>query len=134
MNRIQLCMTTHSSCRPKSKATFPTRILDILSSNSQTDVDLIKLVEDQKEPKAYVCLSYAWGKSQNLRTMKHTLEKHKSGIPLSSLSRTFQDAVHFVWRINVQYLWIDWMCIIQGDANDWARSPPKCATSSRIHT
>ena len=44
-----------------------------------------------------------------------------NGIPFSELPRTFQDAVHITRRLGIQYLWIDSLCIIQGDAEDWDR-------------
>jgi len=37
------------------------------------------------------------------------------------LPKTFQDAVRFAREFGVQYLWIDSLCIIQNDPEDWAR-------------
>ena len=46
-----------------------------------------------------------------------------AGIPLHYLPHTFYDAVGFaraLHRQHVRYLWIDSLCIIQDDAEDWA--------------
>lgn len=44
----------------------------------------------------------------------------KQGIAWNSLPQTFQDAVTFTWALNIRYLWIDSLCIVQHDPEDWA--------------
>jgi hypothetical protein len=34
---------------------------------------------------------------------------------------SFKDALQLCWRLNVQYLWIDALCIIQDDSEDWQK-------------
>ncbi|KAF9878134.1 hypothetical protein CkaCkLH20_04172 [Colletotrichum karsti] len=41
------------------------------------------------------------------------------GIPWGHIPRTFQDAMLYARRLNLEYIWIDSMCIIQGDDEDW---------------
>lgn len=41
-------------------------------------------------------------------------------IDLSSLPQTLQDAVQIARQTQVSYLWVDSLCIIQDDLNDWA--------------
>jgi hypothetical protein len=43
----------------------------------------------------------------------------KRGIPISELFKSFQDAVKVVRWIVIQYLWIDSLCIVQDDQEDW---------------
>ena len=40
-------------------------------------------------------------------------------IPFSTLPQSFQDAVTVTRKLGIPYLWIDSLCIIQGDAQDW---------------
>jgi hypothetical protein len=40
-------------------------------------------------------------------------------ISLSELSRTFQDAIRITRQLQERYLWIDSLCIIQDDRQDW---------------
>jgi hypothetical protein len=42
-------------------------------------------------------------------------------ISINDLSRTFQDAVRITRELGERYLWIDSLCIIQDDEDDWAR-------------
>jgi len=70
----------------------------------------------------YVALSYCWGPSQaTFKTTRASLAERLSGIPWTSLPRTFQDTVAFCWELGVRYLWIDALCIVQDDPVDWER-------------
>ena len=40
---------------------------------------------------------------------------------LSELPKTFQDAVRVTRELGIEYLWIDSLCIIQWNADDWKR-------------
>jgi Heterokaryon incompatibility protein (HET) len=42
-------------------------------------------------------------------------------IHLSELPGTFQDCVTAARELEVQYIWIDSLCIIQDERDDWAR-------------
>lgn len=98
---------------------LPTRVLD-LGAPGTTDVVLI---ETKGLRANYCALSYCWGPpgTQTLITTQNNLEQRLSGIAFDSMPKTFQDAVQIARQISVRYLWIDGLCIIQGDAEDWAR-------------
>lgn len=49
------------------------------------------------------------------------------GIPVSSLPRTFRDAVTATRALGLRYLWIDSLCIVQDDPEDWAREAGRMA-------
>lgn len=69
----------------------------------------------------YVCLSHCWGGSQPLRTLKSNLQLHKKSIPWSQIPRTFQDAITWTRMLGIKYIWIDSLCIIQDDNDDWEK-------------
>ncbi|KAJ9606294.1 hypothetical protein H2200_009255 [Cladophialophora chaetospira] len=50
---------------------------------------------------------------------KKTLHDMKEGISFHALPRVFQDAVITTRRLGLRYLWIDALCIAQGDREDW---------------
>jgi hypothetical protein len=67
----------------------------------------------------YACLSHCWGGSQPTKLLKSNLETMKFGIALDFLPKTFQDAIQTARGLGLNYLWIDSLCIIQGDEEDW---------------
>jgi hypothetical protein len=56
----------------------------------------------------YTVLSHCWGKDpQRIMLTKSTVEMLKEGIALSSLPKTFQDAIAVTRTFQIQYIWID---------------------------
>ncbi|KAK8094944.1 HET-domain-containing protein [Apiospora hydei] len=51
---------------------------------------------------------------------KKRLEDRLREISFDDLPRTFQDAVQITRELGMRYLWIDGLCIVQGDKHDWA--------------
>ncbi|KAK3339436.1 heterokaryon incompatibility protein-domain-containing protein [Neurospora tetraspora] len=110
----------------------PTRLLKItLARNTLTDNSpppTIKLVETTLEGRLYVdqyvALSHCWGPPEKrpLCTIKANLKKHKREIPFTSLPPTFQDATMVCALLGVSYLWIDSLCIVQDDKEDWKKA------------
>lgn len=52
---------------------------------------------------------------------KQSIQDLKEGIAVSFLPKTFQDAIKITQRLRIKYLWIDCLCIIQDDPNDWGK-------------
>ncbi|KAF2501505.1 HET-domain-containing protein, partial [Lophium mytilinum] len=74
----------------------------------------------------YVALSHCWGKEQPLKTRnKEDLIEWKKDIPWARLPRTFQDAIQVTAFLGYRFLWIDSICIIQEDQEDWERQSAK---------
>ncbi|KAL2135765.1 hypothetical protein VTI74DRAFT_7135 [Chaetomium olivicolor] len=118
---------------------FPPRLLDLGVANEEIDgsrlefdpdrpVHLIDTREAQKIriPSGmvwvpYAVLSHRWGPSTAAcRTTKaNALDRYQQGIKVSSLCKTFQDAIVVALEMGMPYLWIDSLCIIQDDDEDW---------------
>ncbi|KAK3316863.1 heterokaryon incompatibility protein-domain-containing protein, partial [Apodospora peruviana] len=79
----------------------------------------------------YCALSYCWGpkggKSHMLTTTENVDHHLSNGMEVSRLPKTFQDAVVITRELGVRYLWIDALCIIQGDKADWAAESARMA-------
>lgn len=67
----------------------------------------------------YLTLSYSWGKGKRLKLTRSTYAAFQERIPLDNLPRTLMDAVDITWRLGFRAIWIDALCIIQDDHNDW---------------
>lgn len=52
----------------------------------------------------------------------------KLGVPTLSLPKTFQDAITVTRKLGFQYLWIDSLCILQDDLEDWEIEASKMAS------
>ena len=69
----------------------------------------------------YATLSHCWGTSQPVKLLSKNYQKFRENVDFSSLPRTFQDAITFTLALNIEYLWIDSLCIIQDLPDDWLR-------------
>lgn len=121
------CDENHgTSCSPPDggQSHLPTRLLDI-GTKSNPYVRLVECVDLCKKypgnPK-FVALSYPWGDKtihQHARTTTTNYEQHKRDISLNSLPALLQHAVQVTRDIGLEYLWVDALCIIQGQGGDF---------------
>jgi Heterokaryon incompatibility protein (HET) len=115
---LRICDEEH--CHTKSfSAELPTRVIDVSHYGSQDELRLF--ITESGERGTYITLSHCWGSSQPFCTEKSTLEARRKRIEFANLPKTFQDAVVVTRGLGVQYLWIDSLCIIQDDMDDWRR-------------
>jgi hypothetical protein len=85
----------------------------------------VSLVEQGGSAADYLALSYCWGEDQNFVTTTANIGNRFAGISFDKLPKTFQDAVAITRHMGVRYLWIDALCIIQDDNDDWDREAAK---------
>jgi hypothetical protein len=86
------------------------------------DPDMVKLVELASDTTArYAALSHCWGHTRSKHiTSTSNLAMNMKGIPVSELPETFRDAIDIARALEVRYLWIDSLCIVQDSGSDWA--------------
>ncbi len=129
---IDSCDKNHKSCafRPFSRQSnrehamfvdsLPKRLIDLGGDSS-----LAHLVERRKisdKTVDYIALSYCWGPAaNNLTTTKDTLMQRESRIHEldGELPQTLQHAFRLTRLLGIRYLWIDALCIVQDDAEEW---------------
>jgi Heterokaryon incompatibility protein (HET) len=73
----------------------------------------------QGESSAYTALSHCWGSTSLLRTTKSNIDDHKKEFTWIAFSQSFQDAITITQDLYIRYLWIDSICILQDDIQDW---------------
>ena len=112
------CMHRHLECGPCIRAPLPTRVLNIAASGGSFDV---RLQVNKGQQGFYVTLSHCWGEGSRLKLTKRNLLDFQRNIPFDELPPTFQDAVRLTASLDQQYLWIDALCILQDDQEDWRR-------------
>ncbi|KAK1751465.1 heterokaryon incompatibility protein-domain-containing protein [Echria macrotheca] len=112
---INDCKTAHRpACSDRPK--LPTRILEIRNSGTEVCV----LVPDGLTGD-YVALSHCWGQVQPTTLNRDTADGLMGGVKTNTLPQSFQDAVWVTHQLGMRYLWIDSLCIVQDDLDDWAR-------------
>lgn len=73
----------------------------------------------------YATLSYCWGTSEEakhqLTTTSQNIPQRQAGIRYDEMSPVLRDAVHVTRILEIPFLWIDGLCILQDDTSDWER-------------
>ncbi|KAL2689153.1 hypothetical protein Neosp_003205 [[Neocosmospora] mangrovei] len=126
---IHLCDTKHNCTSVQEHEGrvngMPTRVLHV----GTVENPCLRLVETGDTIKGkYVALSHCWGKlesHQRFITSADNLDDRKKEIRLNEMPNSFQDAVIATRALGVAYLWIDSLCIIQGDDADWKAESAK---------
>jgi hypothetical protein len=119
---IQECLqglAGHEECIPLSTEPFlPTRLLEVRNYPS---LRLVETANLDTEDRRYAALSYCWGDSMPVggKTTSTTLESRQREVALAKLPRTLRDAIEVTVSWSLPYIWIDALCIIQGDTFDW---------------
>lgn len=58
-------------------------------------------------------------------TRNTTVEQHRKGIDLGCLPATIQECIKVAFLLEIRYVWVDSLCIIQGDHSDWEAESAK---------
>ena len=116
---VETCDDNHPTCFDFSSGghpNLPTRVLDVRPVSNGMD-PCLHVSNGEQAP--FMCLSYCWGGSLPIRTTRETITSFRKGISWNELPQTFQDAVSVAHFLGISFLWIDSLCIIQDDAQDW---------------
>lgn len=99
---------------------LPTRVLDLTRLDEFGE---LRLMESSGMRGQYAALTWCWGPEPDkvLKTKKETLSQRKERIRLDELNPLFQDVVKVCHCFHIKFLWIDALCIVQDDHEDWLR-------------
>lgn len=132
---LSKCRQADSNCQPLNHTRVgysprpPTRLLYVLSGSPTGRVRLIEPARLKISTAAsagkqasgnvdYAVLSYCWGGSQSLMLTGATSSYLMGGFPIEQLGQTIQDAIRVCQELNIPYLWIDALCILQDSDED----------------
>ena len=112
----------HSTCKEQKSRPLPTRVIDVRTEDP-------KIIESERLVGSYVALSHCWGSTEDTfsTTTRNITERKTLGLKLSQLPLNFRDAISFTRRLGYEYLWIDSLCIIQQDKQDWGHEAGRMA-------
>lgn len=137
---IRRCSTDHPSCKTTvsvcesinaEEAPLPTRCLEIWPvspSNGNSQGLGCVLRETKGLFGRYIALSHRWEKgTRSVRTLKDNYSFQTSKCDGShvfdgiKLTENFKRACNLAVRFGVRFIWIDSLCIVQDDLEDWNR-------------
>ncbi|KAI3316944.1 HET-domain-containing protein [Xylariaceae sp. AK1471] len=120
----------HCDCRIQTmQAELPTRLLIVPGAGRSLRLGLTKHFENKASVK-YLTLTHCWGSvPMPLVATRENLESLLTGIPFKRLTKSFQDAITITQRLGFQYIWIDSLCIVQDDEQDWITEASRMATA-----
>ncbi|KAM3066401.1 hypothetical protein ACMFMG_012091 [Clarireedia jacksonii] len=104
---------------------MPTRLLNVSPSKDTADLRLDEMDSSETIDRIqYIALSHCWGQLRPNEvppycTTRQNIEPRRVGFTVVDLPRTFQDAIEVTRKLGLQYLWIDSLCILQGEGGDW---------------
>ncbi|EPE27256.1 hypothetical protein GLAREA_03171 [Glarea lozoyensis ATCC 20868] len=120
--QFEQCLASHAECRGGRPAEdlpmLPTRVIDLGQPGIS---DTPRLLETLGLRAHYTALSHCWGSTENrpLVTTKQKLSKHC--LRIDDVPKTFEDAFLVTRALGLRYIWIDSLCIVQDDDEDWTR-------------
>ena len=127
------CNTTHVGCSVGDPPKLPTRVIDVGLSSSEGPKPYL-LCSGGLEGR-YVALSHCWGTASlsnpGFKTERHNYDDLQAGFVLESVPALFRDAIVTTWKLGIQYLWIDSLCIIQDSKDDWEAESAKMGSVYR---
>jgi hypothetical protein len=141
---LQWCDQSHTNCKRGDSRKLPTRLLDVGDPDDPDyNPDILKLVSsEQIDGEKYVALSHCWGDPEDNKvlpdctalktigesddhkvppycTINNNITRREKGFKFTELPQTFQDAIKATRELYIRYLWIDSLCILQDDDEDW---------------
>jgi len=116
---LSVCLRSHAQCqRPRRAVNKFARILDVGLGGQST---IVRLLDHDDVPlnASYVTISHCWGSREITMLRRENLAQFKNSIDMEILPATFQDSINLVRQLGVRYVWIDSLCIVQDDPEDW---------------
>ncbi|KAF2621653.1 HET-domain-containing protein [Macroventuria anomochaeta] len=122
---VSHCDKKHAQCQinavgrslENSPPYLPSRVIDV-GLNDSLDSPYL-MIPGQNQRGFYTILSHCWGEVRQLCTSDHNMSQHRQQLPWDLLCKTYQDAITVTKSLNIRYLWIDSLCIVQDSSEDW---------------
>ncbi|KAF4633390.1 hypothetical protein G7Y89_g4731 [Cudoniella acicularis] len=100
---------------------YPDRLLDLTGE----DPRLLVTFEEKPVHSKYATLSHSWGPNpEHLTLTSDNFDDFCKGIHMKTLQQTFREAIQTAKALDIFYIWIDSLCIIQSGRNskeDWEK-------------
>jgi hypothetical protein len=116
---IDDCKHNHVECqREETRYDLPKRLVRVDYVKGELSASLCRGSTLSLDTQ-YLTLSHRWGKHEFLKLTRENIAQWEDSIPTDKLSPTFHDALYTTYSIGYRFLWIDSLCILQDDLQDW---------------
>ncbi|KUJ16569.1 HET-domain-containing protein, partial [Mollisia scopiformis] len=112
---LRECSFSHNNCRRRIQNVLPSRLIE-LSPLGQPQAARLRYTAGQKGN--YAALSYCWGSAEPFRTTTKNAHAYTASLPYSKLPKTILDAFEVARNLDLRFIWIDSLCIVQDDDED----------------
>ena len=116
------CAVNHPECKPLRNH-YPGRLIDV--GDEARNPRLIETSNRILQGASYATLSHCWGSVHSSTATVKNIKQLCKEIPLDSLPLTFREAILVTRELNIPYIWIDSLCILQDDREDWSKEANK---------
>ncbi|KAI0007781.1 heterokaryon incompatibility protein-domain-containing protein [Xylariaceae sp. FL0662B] len=117
--RLKNCEDHHNRCKQVS-GWYPSRLIEVSGTQAEPVFRIVTKTDGVVDG-PYITLSHRWFPDGNLKLTSENLSKYQRGIPSNLMPRKYLDAAMVTRKLDVQYLWIDSLCILQDSCEDWDR-------------
>jgi hypothetical protein len=119
---FRTCSESHEKCREmdcKLPPFVPDRLVEIFTDDGGSSFTWRLVCRTDVGNVQYLTLSHCWGSSRHtsLKSENHSAFLERS--TCSGLPKSFQHAFHITFLLNFRFIWIDSLCIVQDNPEDW---------------
>ena len=123
---LRNCPENHSSCNPPPGSHKPLKRL-INGGNETQKPFLVNTSSASRNFQWLLSLSHRWGEPPIkawTELIEITEDRLKNGIDLDKFDHTIRDAIVVARALDISYVWIDSLCIVQG-GGEWNEEASK---------
>ncbi|KAI1117979.1 HET domain-containing protein [Nemania sp. NC0429] len=114
---IRNCTKRHT-CYTSDDPVLPTRLVQVVDGQ-------VRVVNTEGRRGRYMTLSHKWGTNEGFKLTKSNITDLTSFIPWDDIPKAYQQSIEVTRRLGIEHIWIDSLCIIQDDTEDWKREAGK---------
>ena len=128
---LRICDSDHKICQWHLKNSnhwmMPTRFIDLKGHPKLVETAHHHDFAKQQQTK-YITLSHRWTQGCTAKLLKSNVQDLKQKLDYLVLPQVFRDTMFMAKRIGIFYVWIDALCIIQDDEDDWQKEASQMGT------
>jgi hypothetical protein len=119
---FQTCLESHKKCRETdhiSPPFVPRRLVEISTEDGGDSFTWRLIYPADIDNVQYLTLSHCWGSSGHESLTRETHLAFSTLTNFSRLPKSFRHAFLITFNLGFRFIWIDSLCIVQDDPDDW---------------